>query len=86
MIVAEQSPEAFSPYHVPRLTTNSSLWRDEPVAETLMIALGVIVAQILADRLIEGAFTQHDHPFQGFFLDGAYKPFAMGIEIRTPQG
>ena len=43
MIVAEQSTEAFSPYHVPRLTTYSSLWRDEPVVETLMISFSVIV-------------------------------------------
>ena len=37
-IVAEQSTEAFSPYHATRLTTHCSLRRDKPVVETLMIA------------------------------------------------
>jgi hypothetical protein len=38
MIVAEQPTEALSTSHLTHLATNSSLWRDEPVVEPLMIA------------------------------------------------
>jgi hypothetical protein len=62
MVVAEQATEAFSPHHVTRLTTHRSLRRDESVVETLMIALGMIVDEVLVDHMIQGAFTQHDHP------------------------
>src|SRR5438445_81731 len=51
-----------------------------------MMALRRIVVQVLVDRLMEGTFTQHDHPSQGLFLDRTYEPLAMGIEIRTPRG
>jgi len=83
MVVAEQSTEAFSPHHVTRLTTHCPLRRDESVVETLMIALGMIVGEVLVEHMIEGAFTQHDHPLQGLLLDGAYEPFAVRIQIRT---
>ncbi len=83
MVVAEQSTEAFSPHHVTRVTTHCSLRRDESVVETLMIALGMIVGEVLVEHMIEGAFTQHDHPLQGLLLDGAYEPFAVRIQIRT---
>src|SRR5882724_10625477 len=46
-------------------------------------ALGMIVGEVLVEHMIEGAFTQHDHPLQGLLLDGAYEPFAVRIQIRT---
>src|SRR4029453_10065992 len=84
MIIAEQSTEAFSPYHIARLTTDFSLRRNGLVIEPLMIALSMIVGEVLVDHMIERAFTQHDHPSQGLFLDGAHEPFAVRVEVRTP--
>ena len=52
VIVAEQSTKAFSPQHVTRLTTTFSLRRDASVVETLMIALGMIVGEVLVDHMI----------------------------------
>jgi len=46
MRVAEQAIEVFTPYHVTRLTSNASLRCDEPVVETLMIALGMRVGEV----------------------------------------
>jgi len=46
MRVAEQATEAFTPYHVTRLMSNASLRCDEPVVETLMIALGMRVGEV----------------------------------------
>src|SRR5712691_1697009 len=71
MIVAEQATEAFPPHHVPRLTTTYPLRCDELVVETLGIALRMIVGQVLADHIIQGAFTQYDHLIEGLLLDGA---------------
>jgi hypothetical protein len=82
----QQPTKGFSLYYVTRLTTNSSLRCDESVVETLMIPLGVIVGEELVDRMIQGAFTQHNHPFQGFFLDGAHEPFTVRVQIRAPRG
>ena len=46
MIVAEQATEAFTPYHVTRLTSNASLRCEEPVGEPLMMALGMSVGEV----------------------------------------
>ena len=83
MVGAEQSTEAFSPHHVTRLTTHCSLQRDASVGETLMIALGMIVGEVRVDHMIQGACTQHDHPFQGLLYDGAYELFAVRMHMRT---
>jgi hypothetical protein len=84
MVVTEQATEAFSSHHVPRVTTHCPLLRDESVVETLMIAFGMIVGEVLVEHTIQGAFPQYDHRRQGLCLDGAYEPFTVGIEIRTP--
>ena len=72
------------PNHMTHLTTHCSLRRNESVIETLMIALSMIVGEVLVEHVIEGAFTQHDHPFQGLLLDRADEPLAVGIQIGAP--
>ena len=52
MIVAEQATEALAPHHVTRLATNYLRLRNELVAETLMIALMMIMGQVLLDCII----------------------------------
>jgi hypothetical protein len=45
----------------------------------------MIVGQVLVDRIIQCAFAQYDHLLQGFLLDGAHKPFTVGVEIGAPR-
>jgi hypothetical protein len=85
MIVAEQATEAFTPHDLTRLTTHFSLRRDEVVTDALMIPLRMIMGQILVEHVIQRVFAQHHHMMQGFLLDRAHEPFAMGIEIGTPR-
>jgi hypothetical protein len=86
MIVAEQSPEALPPHHVPRLATHCPIPRDQLVVETLMIALVMIMSQVLLARIIQGAFPQQDHLTKGLLLDGADKPLTVRVQIRAPRG
>src|SRR5262245_8488122 len=82
----QQPTKAISLSYVTRLTTNTSLRCDELVVATLMIPLGVIVGEELVDRMIQGTFTRHHHPFRGFFLDGAHEPFTARVQIWIPRG
>jgi hypothetical protein len=52
MVVDKQATEAFSPHYVTPLTTHCPLRRDVSVGETLMIALGMIVGEVLVDHMI----------------------------------
>src|SRR6266446_850861 len=84
MIVAEQSTEALPPYYWTRLAINV-LPGYQSVIESLMIPLRMIVGQVLVDRIRQGAFPQQDHLLQRLLLDGAYKPFAVGVQVRTAR-
>jgi len=86
MIVAEQSTEALPPHHVPCLKTHGLLLCDQLVIEPLMIALVMRMGEVLLDRIIQGAFPEHDHRRKGLLLDGAHKPFTVRVQIRAPRG
>jgi hypothetical protein len=44
------------------------------------------MGEVLLDRIIQGAFPEHDHLRKGLLLDGAHKPFTVRVQIRTPRG
>src|SRR5438093_724731 len=86
IIIAQQPVQAIATSDLATVAPKVRLRCNAPVGETLMIPLGVIVVQVLLDRIIQGPFTQYHHLTQGLLLDGAYKPFAIGIEVWTPRG
>lgn len=53
MSVAAQATEACTPSHVTRVTSHASLRCDAPVVETLRMALGMRVGEVLVDRVME---------------------------------
>jgi hypothetical protein len=85
VIVTQQPTETISTHDRTALAASLWLWSHTLITETLMMALRMIVGQVLMDRIIQGAFTPHDHLLQGLLLDGAHKPFTMGVQIRTPR-
>jgi hypothetical protein len=62
------------------------LWSNQLIAPALMIPLGMIMGEVLADDLVKEPFTEHEHLLDSLFLDGAYKSLAVGIEIGTARG
>ena len=55
------------------------------MSEALMIALGMIMGQVLLDRIRQRAFAQPDHPCEGVLLDRAHEPLAVGVQMRRPR-
>jgi hypothetical protein len=49
-----------------------------------MIALGMIMRQILLDDIGQRPLAQQEHLRQGFLLDRAHEPFAVGVQIWAP--
>src|SRR5713101_1567926 len=86
IVVAQQPTQALSTPDLAALAPKAWFGCNELVIEALMIALRMIVGQVLVDRIIQGTFTQYHHLTQGLLLDGAYKPFTVGIQIRRPGG
>lgn len=85
IIIAQQPTEALSSADLTAVAPKVRIGCDELIVEPLMIALRMIVGQVLVDRIIQGAFSQQDHLRKGLLLDGAYKSFAVGVQIGTPR-
>jgi hypothetical protein len=58
--------------------------KNQTVAQTLMIALAVVMGHEILNRCPQGAFAKQDQPFQTGFLDAAYKAFGVGVGM-SPQ-
>jgi len=56
--------------------------QDQPIAETLVVALAMIMHNEFLNRFAQCAFTEENHAFQAGFLDAAYKSLRMGVQIR----
>src|SRR5687768_14088418 len=81
VIVAQQPTETVPAHDCPTVVVVLWLWSNPVVVEALMMTLVMIMGQILLDCIRQGAFSQQDHLRKGLLLDGAHKPFAVGIEI-----
>jgi len=57
---------------------------DQPVAQTLVDSLTMIIGQELTGRLAQRAFSEQDHPVQAGLLDRSGEPLCVGIQIRRP--
>src|ERR687893_290417 len=86
MIIAQQPSQALSTHHQPMLILHAGLWDNELVPKPLMVSLVMVMDQVRLDHRAEHCLSDHNHLIQCFVFDGAHKPFAMGIEIRTPWG
>src|SRR5579859_6356282 len=58
---------------------------DQPIAQTLVIPLAMIMLNKLVDGPAHRAFSEQNHPFQAGFLDGSHKAFGVGIQIRRAR-
>jgi len=84
-----QTPgHAAQPLAAPNLSTLISMafiWYNQPVAETLVVSLAMIMRDKLTNPCPQGALAEEDHALQTGFLDAAHKPLGVGVQIR-PSG
>src|SRR5215472_913227 len=55
---------------------------DEPIVQTLVVALVMVVQHKFVDGLPHGAFAEQNHSFQARLLNSSHKALGVGIEIR----
>ena len=83
VVIVQHSAQPLAAQHCSRMTRLAFIWHDQPVAETLVVSLAVIVRREFVDRLPQRAFTEEDHPVQAGFLDGSNKALRLGIGVRS---
>jgi len=68
MVVAEHPAESLTAAHAPDGLGRAGQGRDDRVAESLVIPLGVVVRDVLANRTSQGVLTEEDHPVEALRL------------------
>src|SRR5215831_17249520 len=82
MIVVEHSTQARAALDGCSAISDKPFLDDEPVAQSLVVALPVIVLHEFLDGLPQGSFSEQDDPLQARLLDGSHKALRASIEIR----
>src|SRR5215472_11349638 len=82
MIVVEHSTQARAALDGCSAISDKPFLDDEPVAQSLVVALPVIMLHEFVDGLPQGAFSEQDDPLQARFLDGSDEAFRVGIQVR----
>jgi hypothetical protein len=69
MVVAEHPAESLTAAHAPDGLGRAGQWRDDRVAKSLVIPLGMVVRDVLASRMSQGVFTEEDYTVEALRLD-----------------
>lgn len=83
MIVLQHSADARSGYDGAGLLRALTRSFDQPVSNTLVVPLGVIVLHILVDHEPEMPPAEEDHSIQAFGLDRSDKTLSICVQVRT---
>ena len=54
-------------------------WNNEAIAQTLMVALQMVMRNEFSNGISQRIFTKQDHPVQTAFFDGTDESFRIGI-------
>src|SRR5262249_57014663 len=81
MIVVQHSTQARAALDGCSAISDKLFRDDEPIVQTLVVALVMVVHHKLVDGLPHGALAEQNHSFQARLLDGSHKALRVGIEI-----
>ena len=85
VIILEQAAETLAAGDGAIAIADIGFGRDELIAQTLMVSLGMIVRDVLIQRVAERLFADEDHLVEAFFLDRADETFAAGVQVRAKR-
>src|SRR6516165_11907972 len=85
MIVVEHSTQPRAALDGCSAISDKLFLDDEPIVQTLVVALPVIMLHEFLDGLPQGSFSAQDDPLEARFLDGSDEAFRIGIQVRRAR-
>lgn len=58
----------------------------QPIAESLVVALGVVLLEEFSDRPPQHALAEEHHLRRALVLDGLHEPLGDGVHVRCTNG
>src|SRR6516164_11008083 len=85
VVVVQEPAETFPPMHFAFVACMLRLGTDPCIVQTLVVALAMVMRHEFSSRFPHRPLAEQDHPLQTRFLDRAYKPFSMRVQIGTAR-
>jgi hypothetical protein len=85
MVKTEEAAEAVAPLHGGGRVLRRCRVLQQPVVESLMVSLAVVVLDVLPREEAQVAVTERDYSIETFLFDRPNKPFGVRVEIGTPR-
>ena len=82
VVMVQHAAQALMALDGPRRSQMASLRADDPVRQTLVVPLGVVVLHKVLNCRPQRRLSEEDHPVQAGLLDAPDKPLGVGIQIR----
>ena len=79
MVEAEQATDPLGLHHRASLLCRAFVREEQDVADSLMIALGMVVRQVLAQHVTQRLFAKEDESVQTLALDRLHPTFGKGV-------
>ncbi len=86
VVVAEESPNPLASTDTPfaRIGVRCD-WLDQPIAETLVVPLPVVVVNVGSDRIPEILLTDRNDPAKALRAKAAAPSLRMGTQVWAPR-
>ena len=81
VVVVQHAAHALAPLNLPGVAQVARFWTDEPVPQSLMIALGVIMSDEVLNGCAQRLLAEEDHAIQAGLLDAAHKSLRVGVPV-----
>ena len=85
MIVVQHSTQPRAALDGCSTSSDKLFLDDEPIFQTLVVALVMVVQHKFVDGLPHGAFAEQNHSFQARLFDGSHKALRVRIQIRRAR-
>ena len=82
MIEAQHASESLAPSDGSRASADPRGTLQQPVADSLMIALVMVVRDVFGECALQGGPAEENHAIQAFALHRAHESLGEGIQIR----
>src|SRR5215831_18105667 len=81
VVVVPHVAQALAALNLARVAEMASLWADELVPQTLVIAFTVIMGDEVLNGCPERFLAEEDHAIQAGLLDAAHKSLRVGVQV-----
>ena len=85
MVIPQQAANPFAALDLALCPANFLTWINQLIAQSLMVSLGVIMFQELADSGAKHLLAEENHFQETLSLDTFHEPFDVGFQVRRSR-